>query len=112
MSRILDATCENNIVKVEGKTVTATILSQGKKASTGVALLQGDKLSYVTANSSDLHDLIVKLSSLVQLLSDTLSAIGTGMTGPTTAPPGTLPTSITQLATAKSELDTMKDNLK
>ncbi len=113
MSRIFDAECLANIVKIEGKPVTpATVLSQGVKSSTGVALMQGDKIHYVTSNATDIKDLISQLTDLIQLVSDTFAAIGTGMTGPTTAPPASLPTSITQLALVKTTLTTMKDNLK
>lgn len=112
MSRALDATCESGAVKIQGKVVTATILSQGTKSSDGLAILEADKVTYVTSNASDIKDLISQLTSLIQLVSDTFSSIGTGMTGVTTAPPPTLPAAITQLAAMKSTLDTMKDNLK
>lgn len=110
--KFIDASCQNNQVTADGKVVPAEILSQGKKSSTGVMLMDEDKRAYLTSNATDIADLITKLESLVQLISDTFSAIGSGMTGPTTAPPGSLPTSITQLATIKSQLDTMKVNLK
>lgn len=112
MSRILPATCSAGVVQVENKPVTATILSQGVKQSSGVALLEKDTLTYVASNASDIADLISQLTSLVQLLSDTLTAIGTGMTGSSTAPPPSLPTSITSLATVKTQLTAMGNNLK
>ncbi len=113
MSKILDASCVAQIVTVDGKPVaTALIQSQGTKSSDGVLLMEGDKQTYVTSNASDIKDLISQVTDLIQLVSDTFTAIGTGMTGPTTAPPGTLPTSITQLATIKSLLTVMKENLK
>lgn len=113
MSRIFEATCEANVVKIGGKPVDNTVvLSEGVAASTGVGLMQGDEMHYIAKTSGDLKTVIGKVSDLIQLLSDTLTAIGTGMTGPTTAPPGSLPTSITQLATMKTALNTLKDNLR
>ncbi len=112
MSKILPATCVGGVVKIEDKPVTATILSQGTKSSSGAALMEEESVTYVASNASDIKDLISQLTDLIQLVSDTFTAIGSGMTGPTTAPPGTLPTSITQLAAIKSLLTTMKDNLK
>lgn len=113
MSRILDATCVANVVKVEGKVVSpVTILSQGVKSSTGVALLESDKLTYVASNASDISDLISQLSTLVQSISDAFSAFGTAMTGSTTAPPATLSTIISGLASTKAALTTMGNNLK
>ena len=112
MAKFIDATCVNNQVTAYGKPVQAEILSQGKKSSSGIMVMEDSRRAYVTSNATDIADLITKLSSLVQLVSDTFSAIGSGMTGPTTAPPGSLPTSISQLATIKSDLDTLKVNLK
>jgi hypothetical protein len=112
LSKILPASCVGSIVTVEGKPVQAAILSQGIKSSDGVALFEENEISYVTSNATDIKDLITKVTDLIQLASDTFTAIGTGMTGPTTAPPGTLPTSITQLATLKTALTLMKENLK
>jgi len=112
VARILDATCENNIVKVEGKTVPATILSQGKKASTGAALLQHDQLTYVTSNATDIKDLITQLSTLIDKIETTFTDIASGMTGPTTAPPPALTADLLAMTNIKTALDLMKDNLK
>ncbi len=113
MSKMIDGTCSAHVVTADGIAVEGVeVLSQGTKSSTGVVLLQEDKAKYITSNATDIHDLIAQLSDLIQLVSDTFSAIGTGMTGPTTAPPASLPASITQLATMKAALTAMKDNLK
>ncbi len=113
MSKILEATCVAGLVKIDGLPITdATVLSQGTKASTGAALLDEDKCTYVASNATDIADLITKLSDLVQLVSDTFSSIGAGMTGPTTAPPPTLPAAIVQLALIKTQLTAQGSNLK
>ncbi len=112
MSKILKASCLTNVVKVEGKSVQATVLSQGVKASDGIFVLDESEGTYVTSNASDINDILAQLSTLIQTVSDTFTAIGTGMTGPTTAPPVSLPTKITALATIKTALDAIKDHLK
>ncbi len=112
MSQILNASCIANVVTVEGKPVHANILSEGVKASTGLALIESDNVNYVTSNASDIKDLISSLTTLIQLVSDTFTAIGTGMTGPTTAPPASLPASIVALALIKTTLTTMGNTLK
>ncbi len=113
MSKILDATCDaSSVVKVEGKTVTATILTDGKKASTGVVLLEEGKATYVTSNTSDIKDILTKLKTAIDKLADTLTDIGTGMTGVTTAPPPTLAASVTLIKSYATDLDTIKGALK
>ncbi len=61
MSKVLPASCENNIVTVEGQTVEATILSQGTKASEGVVVLEESEATYLTSNATDLVLIIQKL---------------------------------------------------
>lgn len=112
MSKIKPASCVSNVVKIGSFPVDATVLSQGVAPSSGLALIEEDNVTYITSNASDIHDVIAQVTNLIQLVSDTLTAIGSGMTGPTTAPPATLPTSIVNLATIKSTLSVMKDNLK
>ncbi len=114
MSKALDATCDaSSVVKVEGFTVTpVTILTAGKKASTGFALMQGDKVYYVTSNTTDIQDILTKLKTAIDKLADTLTDIGTGMTGITTAPPPTLAASVTLIKSYATDLDTIKGALK
>lgn len=129
MSKILAATCDaTGKVTAEGELVpAAVVLSQGKQASSGILILEGDKAWYLVGMS--VTDLVTTIEKAIKILDDLnpaltkigtiLTAIGAGMTGPTTAPPGTLATDVadlnakvTALNTTKSELTTLKGALK
>ena len=113
MTKSLAATCENGVVKVAGKTVSgAVILSEGVGASTGVAYFDKDQIFYVASNASDLKTTIEKLIDVLTQVGSTLTSIGAGMTGPTTAPPPTLATDVAALNTIKAALNTLKGQLK
>lgn len=112
MSKILEATCISKAVKWEGAPVEATILSEGNGESTGVLLLEKDKAFYLTSNASDLKLTLDKLINALTKVTETLTAIGAGMTGPTTAPPPTLATNVAAVNLLVNELTTLKGNLK
>lgn len=107
MSKILSATCENGIVKIEGKTVTATVLSQGKKASSGLGVIEKNQVTYLPSNASDIKDLIASLETIIGKIGD----IATNLDAVTTTP-GSASALITELATLKTNLGATKDNLK
>lgn len=128
MSKMLEATCSAlGVVSAEGVPVpVAEVLSEGAQESSGVLLLEGEKAKYLTSNASDIKttlsalvDLIEDISSNFTTIASTLTAIGAGMTGPTTAPPGTLATSVLainnkvlELNAVMADLDDLKDALK
>lgn len=113
MSKILEATCENGQVTAEGAQVPgATVLSEGVGASEGALLMEGDKKLYVTSNATDLKTTIEKVIAAINKIGTTLTAIGAGMTGPTTAPPGTLGADVAELTQIATELETLKGQLK
>lgn len=112
MSKILQATCKTKSVKWEGAPVEAEILSEGNGESTGVLLLEKDKAFYLTSNATDLKLTLEKLIDALTKVTETLTAIGSGMTGPTTAPPPTLATNVTAINAIVTELTTLKGNLK
>lgn len=111
MSKVLVASCENEKVTVEGKEVEATILSQGKASSTGIVVMDGDKVYYIALMGADLITTLEKTSAALEKIASTLTDIGSGMTGPSTAPPPTLGTSVAEINAIVSELDQLKDNL-
>lgn len=90
----------------------AQILSKGQGESQGVLLIDGEKAFYLTSNATDLETTIEKLNSSLNKLVSILTAIGAGMTGPTTAPPPTLATDLAEITALVSELTTLKGNLK
>ena len=127
MSRALEATVSGGVVKVGGLTITgAVIFSQGAADSSGILFLQDDKAYYFPNATDDLdstlEQVITALGKAVDSINKigtTLTAIGAGMTGPTTAPPPTLATDVASLVTyaaaittAKTELETLKGALK
>jgi len=108
VAKILSASCQSGSVTTEGYVISpATILSQGVKASTGIALIEQDQMTYVTSNASDIKDLITNLESII---SDVVSAL-TGIDAVTTAP-GSNAALISAITAAKAAITTQKDNLK
>ena len=107
MSKILSATCVDNQVKIEDLEVDATILSQGKKASTGVALVERDSITYFASNAEDIKDLISSLETIIAQVVTIATALDA-----VTVSPGTAAAAITALTTLKTQLGLTKDNLK
>lgn len=108
MSRVFDSTCVGNVVKIDGKTITpATVISEGVKSSTGVALMQGDKVHYLTSNATDIKDLITNIGSLIDKIVTALSGLDAG------APvPGTQAANIALITVFKTTMLAQKENLK
>lgn len=114
MSKILDATCSaDGMVKADGVDVPAAkVLSEGQGVSEGLLFMDGPKARYLPSSSKDikstLGDTITALtaaSEAIAKIATTLTSIGAGMTGPTTAPPGTLPTDIIEIQLKSMEVD-------
>lgn len=114
MSKILSATCNaSGQVTADGvQVVGAIVLSEGKQASSGLAVMDGDKVWYLTSSATDIKTTIEKTADALTKIANMLTAIGAGMTGPTTAPPGTLPTDVAALQTVVTELNALKGALK
>lgn len=114
MSKVLNATAdESGKVTAEGvEVVGAIILSEGKQASEGVAVLDGDKVWYITSSSSDIKTTIEKLADAITKTANLFTSIGSGMTGPTTAPPPTLVTDVLALNMIVTDLNQLKEALK
>lgn len=109
MSKVLVAACDaNSKVTVSGIEVDiAQILSEGKKASTGIVILNRDKAFYLTSNATDIKDLIIKLVDIV----NQIATVASGLDGATNSP-GAQASAIAQIQTLKGELDAMKGTLK
>lgn len=114
MSKVLDATCDQTgRVTADGIIVVgAVVLSEGKQASEGVAVMDGEKVWYLTSSAADVKATIVKVVDAIQKTANLFTSIGTGMTGPTTAPPGTLATDVAALNLVATDLNTLKEALK
>ncbi len=113
MSRMLEAACIGGVVTVGALPVVGvTILSEGIGPSTGVLIMQGDELYYVAKTSPDLESTLTSVISALTEIATTLTAIGAGMTGPTTAPPPTLAVSVASITSKVVELTALKELLK
>lgn len=114
MSKLLAATADaSGKVTADGVLVEgAIVLSLGKQASSGLLLLDGDKAWYFPSSATDIESTLTQLSTAIAKIADTFTAIGGGMTGPTTAPPPTLPTAVAELMQIKTQLDQLKGALK
>lgn len=128
MSKVLEATADASGKVTAGGIVVqeAVVQSEGKQVSSGLLILDGEKAYYIPSSATDIKTTIEKLISVIdnaaQALTkaaSTFTAIGAGMTGPTTAPPPTLATDVADIAAkvtalnaVKSELNTLKGALK
>lgn len=115
MSKTLAATCNANVVLVDGLPLPATILSEGVAPSEGIVVLDESAAYYLAKTSPDLKTALEQtVAALAQAktafdtIATTLTSIGAGMTGGTTAPPGTLSTNVTTINTAATALDTAR----
>jgi hypothetical protein len=112
-AKALPATCLSSVVTAMGFAVTpVTILSEGKGQSSGVLIMDGEQAFYIASNAGDLKTTLEKVASALTEIATTLTAIGAGMTGPTTAPPPTLPTSVTAINAVVTQLNALKEVLK
>lgn len=112
MSKVIEATCQANVVTVDGQPVDATILSKGLGSSSGIAVLDKDSVTYVTSNATDLETTIDNLNQSLTKLITIVTAIGAGMTGPTTTPPPTLAADLAEITAIVATLTTLKGQLK
>lgn len=128
MSKILVASANaQGKVTCEGVLIPeAVILTAGKQASTGLLYIEGEKAYYIPPITSDIASTIDKTAKAlediveaIQKIASTLTSIGGGMSGSTTAPPPTLAADVTiinnkasEISALKSELDTLKGALK
>lgn len=114
MSKLLPATCSQaSIVTADGVQVEgATILSEGKQSSSGVLLIDGDRIWYIASSASDLKTAIGKIADALQAAATGLNAAGSalnGIAGGSGAPVITAANQITPLVT---ELTQLKEALK
>lgn len=115
MSKILEATCENSIVRCEGVVITGvTVLSKGKASSSGILVIEEDKKTYIASTVADLETTLTQVSTALANISSALSAIDSAgfWSGGGAPTPPFLGGLISGVNNAKSALDTLKGNLK
>lgn len=108
MAKILEATCEAGIVKVEGFVIqNAVILSLGgAPSSTGVLIIDGASSYFVASSALDVKTLITNLVQIIQQI----VTITTGLDAVTVSP-GSNAAGIAALTLLKTQLDLTKDTL-
>jgi hypothetical protein len=98
----------SGVVTTENLVISpATILSAGVKASTGAALIEKDKVTYITSNATDIQDLIDNIGSVIDQIVTSLTALDAA-----TIPPGTAAIPIALINTLKATLMAQKELLK
>lgn len=109
MPRILAASCDQTgKVTIDGKVVTnAQVLSEGTKASTGVALLDGSDVTYVTSSAQDLKATIEAIDAMLQKIILIVTTLDAG-----TLSPGAAAANIALLTTLQTQFALKKDMLK
>jgi hypothetical protein len=113
MSKVIEATCVGGVVTAEAVPVEdAVILSEGEGSSEGILVMQDDKQYYLAKTSEDLKATLDEVITALNQLVTVITAIGAGMTGPTTAPPPTLATDLLTITNAATTLQTLKGMLK
>lgn len=114
MSKVLDATADaTGAVTADGVPVSiATLISEGKQSSSGILIIDGDKAWYIPSNATDIKATIEKAADAITKIANVLTAIGAGMTGPTTAPPPTLATDVVAINLVVTQLNQLKEALK
>lgn len=114
MSKILPATATaDGKVFVLGsyQIEDCVILGEGKGPSSGIVILDGLDRTYIPTVTGDIKTTIEKVIAALDEIAPALQAIGGGMTGPTTAPPPTLPTYVASINSVKAELEQLKEAL-
>ncbi len=113
MVKVLPATYATGVVTADGLPVPGvTILCQGLGSSSGILILEGTQKTYVAKTSPDLDSALEQVITAIGKISDSLTSIAAAMTGPTTAPPPTLPALLIQIAAASASLSALKGSLK
>lgn len=117
LSKILAGTCQNGVVK-EGDVIVpnAVILSEGVGPSEGVVVLDGPDATYIAKTTPDLNTTLEKLVSVLGQISSAINSLDTrgfliaaqaGVAGPPA-----LAGTVSQINTLKSDLETLKGNLR
>lgn len=114
MSKLLPATCSQaSIVTADGVPVEgAQILSEGKQSSSGLLLIDGDKVWYFTSSASDLKTAIGKIADALQAAATGLNAAGTALDGIASGSGAPVTAAASQITPLVTELTQLKEALK
>lgn len=114
MSKILSATCEAGVVKVDDLTIPGvTVMSEGVAASEGVLLIEVAELHYFGKTSGDLKLALEKIASALSQIATALTTLDAKPVGGTgSAPAPAAASAISQISSLQAELTTLKGNLR
>lgn len=106
-TKIFEAACVGGVVTVSGLPVDATVLSEGVAPSTGIVIIEGDKLFYVAAIAGD-------IGSVIDLVADAITEIISALTvlNGVTVPPSAATANIAQVLAKNVLLQAKKELLK
>lgn len=113
MSKVLPATCDaTGKVTADGVVVTAAVvLSEGKQASSGILILEGDVVRYLPSSATDIKTVIEKLETILDDASAAFTSIGAQLTA-LGGDGATATAKATSLLATKALLTTLKGALK
>lgn len=119
MSKVLNASCKEGILTVDGVPVQgAIILSEGVGESEGIACIDERKIFYIAKTTPDLARTLDNLSEALAAATDglkeiatALTGIGNSMTGSSTAKPPQLDTWVSNIGDFADAIDSAKEDL-
>lgn len=114
MSKILAATCDAS-GKVTADSVqvpAAVVLSEGKQASSGILIIDGDKAWYIALSASDLKTTIEKVSAALTQTANGLASAGPTLDGLVPGSGAPLTAAATQINSIVTELNQLGEALK
>lgn len=114
MSKVLFAECDGSEkIFVDGLEVPdAVILSEGKQASDGILVIEGELVKYLTSSAADLKTALEKMAVGLDKVKASIDLLSTGLTGATSAAPPTLAVSLAEIDSVKTELEQLSGALK
>lgn len=113
MTKVVPASCQSGNVTIDGKVVPGVILlCEGVGASTGIALIDLDKISYIALTSPDLKSTISDVVTALQACSSGLNAAGGALNGIAPGSGSGVISAAGQVDSAVSTLNTLKGQLK
>jgi len=114
MSKILNATCSAaGVVTCEGVEVPAAeVLSEGKQASSGILIIDGDKAWFIALSASDLKTTIDKVAQALTQAATGLNAAGGGLNALAPGSGAAVISAANQITPLVTELNQLKEALK
>lgn len=124
MSRILEAECDaEGVVRCQGFVIDgAKILTHGKQASTGILIIDGEHIVYLTSNADDLFSTLDKVANALGKAVEGLNKAASGLQGLDTSgflisatagvpSPPKIPTQIADVQAAASDIESIQSEL-